>query len=447
MLGFRHLWSFGGVGLILLVLAGCSSSPDTMSTTDQPAYMQLGYDSKGRVVSNYKVGTPYEVAGKWYYPAEDYGYREEGIASWYGPGFNGKRTANGEVYDMNAMTAAHKTLPMPSVVQVINLENNRSIRVRINDRGPFVDGRIIDLSRRAAQLLDVERQGTARVLVELIPDESLTLKNMAMNQSGQKFKTPKVNAAPREPVTAQSLDPPSLPSASRPSIDTKEIAAKTQPSQPSASRPSIETKNIAAKTRPSQPSASRPSIDTKNIAAKTRPSQPTFQQPSVTSVAPTSPSPSIASGSGSGFNLPSVSVSTPDVGPIVESAVRSQTGLAQTAKDLLPSPKDVVNRALENGEAVQPEYMGEVDRLSRPENIELPQGVFIQAGSFADINNARRLEAQLSELGNVFVSMVDVGGQVFHRVRVGPITDNTVADQLLQYMKTEGYGEARILTE
>lgn len=137
----------------------------------------------------------------------------------------------------------------------------------------------------------------------------------------------------------------------------------------------------------------------------------------------------------------------PDVGPIIESAVRSQTGLTQTAKDLLPSPKDVVNRALENGEEVQPEDMVEADRLSRPENIELPQGVFIQAGSFADINNARRLEAQLSELGNVFVSMVDVGGQVFHRVRVGPIPDKTVADQLLQYMQTEGYGEARILTE
>jgi len=374
--------------------------------------MQFGYDFKGRVVTNYKVGTPYEVAGKWYYPAEDYGYREEGIASWYGPGFNGKRTANGEVYDMNAMTAAHKTLPMPSVVQVINLENNRSIKVRINDRGPFVDGRIIDLSRRAAQLLDVERQGTARVLVELILDESLILKNMAMDQSGQKFKTPKINAAPREPVTAQSLDPPSLPSASRPNIETKKIVANTQTSQPTFRQPSA----------PSAP-------------------------PAVTSVAPPSPSPSMASGSGSGFNLPSVSVSTPDVGPIIESAVRSQTGLTQTVKDLLPSPKDIVNRALENGEEVQPEDIVEADRLSRPENIELPQGVFIQAGSFADINNARRLEAQLSELGNVFVSMVDVGGQVFHRVRVGPIPDKTVADQLLQYMQTEGYGEARILTE
>jgi cell division protein FtsN len=334
---------------------------------------------------------------------------------------------------MNAMTAAHKTLPMPSVVQVINLENNRSIKVRINDRGPFVDGRIIDLSRRAAQLLDVERQGTARVLVELILDESLILKNMAMDQSGQKFKTPKINAAPREPVTAQSLDPPSLPSASRPNIETKKIVANTQPSQPSAARPSIETKKIVANTQTSQPTFRQPSA----------PSAP----PAVTSVAPPSPSPSMASGSGSGFNLPSVSVSTPDVGPIIESAVRSQTGLTQTVKDLLPSPKDIVNRALENGEEVQPEDIVEADRLSRPENIELPQGVFIQAGSFADINNARRLEAQLSELGNVFVSMVDVGGQVFHRVRVGPIPDKTVADQLLQYMQTEGYGEARILTE
>ncbi|HZB93752.1 MAG TPA: septal ring lytic transglycosylase RlpA family protein, partial [Stellaceae bacterium] len=101
----------------------------------------------------YKVGQPYEVSGVWYYPAVDWNYDETGIASWYGKEFHGRSTANGEIFDLNALTAAHPTLPMPSIVQVTNLENGRSIELRVNDRGPYVNGRIIDVSRRAAQLL------------------------------------------------------------------------------------------------------------------------------------------------------------------------------------------------------------------------------------------------------------------------------------------------------
>src|SRR5262245_12419431 len=100
----------------------------------------------------YKVGKPYQIAGSWYYPAVDYDYTETGIASWYGPDFHGKDTANGEAYDMNALTAAHRTLPMPSMVRVTNLENGRQIVLRVNDRGPFARSRIIDVSRRASQL-------------------------------------------------------------------------------------------------------------------------------------------------------------------------------------------------------------------------------------------------------------------------------------------------------
>ena len=120
----------------------------------------------------YKIGKPYQIKGIWYYPKVDYSYDRTGIASWYGPGFHGKKTANGEIYDQNGLTAAHKTLPMPSLVQVTNLENGRSLRLKINDRGPFAYGRIIDLSRRGAQLLGFHRKGTARVQVQVLEAES-----------------------------------------------------------------------------------------------------------------------------------------------------------------------------------------------------------------------------------------------------------------------------------
>jgi rare lipoprotein A len=123
----------------------------------------------------YKVGQPYEIDGVTYTPAEDYNYDETGIASWYGPGFHGLRTANGEAYDMNQVTAAHKTLPMPSLVRVTNLDNGRSIIVRVNDRGPFVRNRIIDMSRRGAQLLGYEKVGTAKVRVQIMAPESRAL--------------------------------------------------------------------------------------------------------------------------------------------------------------------------------------------------------------------------------------------------------------------------------
>jgi len=107
---------------------------------------------------------PYKVFGKWYQPLPDSsGFRESGIASWYGEDFHGKKTSSGEIYNMYALTAAHKTLPLGTYVQVRNLENNRRVDLRINDRGPFVRGRIIDLSYRAAKEIDIVASGTARV--------------------------------------------------------------------------------------------------------------------------------------------------------------------------------------------------------------------------------------------------------------------------------------------
>ena len=134
----------------------------------------------GKSRGYYKVGAPYQVNGVWYYPRVDYSYDETGTASWYGEAFNGKSTANGEIFDLTQVSAAHKTLQLPSVVEVTNLQNSRALKVRVNDRGPFAGDRIIDLSRRAAQLLGFERAGTAPVRVRIIKDESIKVAEAAM---------------------------------------------------------------------------------------------------------------------------------------------------------------------------------------------------------------------------------------------------------------------------
>ena len=127
----------------------------------------------------YKIGAPYTVKGVTYYPHVDYTYDRTGMASWYGGEFQGHYTANGEVFDLDQLTAAHTTLPMPSIVEVINLQNNRALRIRVNDRGPFARGRIIDLSRRAAELLGFARSGSAMVRVRVLKEPSLYAAAMA----------------------------------------------------------------------------------------------------------------------------------------------------------------------------------------------------------------------------------------------------------------------------
>jgi rare lipoprotein A len=118
--------------------------------------------------ARYHVGRRYEIGGKWYEPQEDRDYDQQGVASWYGPVFHGRLTANGEVFDRAALSAAHPTLPLPSYVRVTNLENDRSVIVRVNDRGPFARDRLIDVSERTASLLGFHRNGTTRVRVEYV---------------------------------------------------------------------------------------------------------------------------------------------------------------------------------------------------------------------------------------------------------------------------------------
>jgi rare lipoprotein A len=156
---------------LALLLAACAGRYQTAWSPGQiRSSVQQGY---------YRVGAPYEVNGVWYYPAVDYHYDHTGVASWYGSSYDGRLTANGEIFRMNGLSAANPTLPLPSIVRVTNLENGRSLDLRVNDRGPFVGGRILDVSRYAAQLLGFENEGIAPVRVTIRRRQSIEVAELA----------------------------------------------------------------------------------------------------------------------------------------------------------------------------------------------------------------------------------------------------------------------------
>ncbi len=198
----------------VLAVASCATEPT----------QQLG---------RYKVGSPYQIGGVWYYPKEDAFYDETGVASWYGSDFHGKSTANGERYDMNTLTAAHRTLPLPSVVRVTNLDNGRSLRLRVNDRGPYAHGRIIDVSSKASQLLGFQNRGTARVRVQYEGRGVVGAMAPADDDDISSVKPGDVRAAPRGQIASTPLAPPPGASGSNP------IVIDTGP--PIASQPAIAT--------------------------------------------------------------------------------------------------------------------------------------------------------------------------------------------------------------
>ena len=199
------------------LLAACSEAQLALHMTKK---IEQATDNPNQATNGtYKVGNPYQVEGVWYTPREDFNYDETGIASWYGPGFHAQRTANGDTFDQNALTAAHPTLPMPSKVQVTNLATGRTIALIVNDRGPSKRGRVLDVSRRAAQLLGFDANGTARVRVKILPEESLQLAALsgrkgpapvlvAQGTARVAPDAPAVRALPREAVAVSTLDAP-----------------------------------------------------------------------------------------------------------------------------------------------------------------------------------------------------------------------------------------------
>jgi rare lipoprotein A len=307
--------------LVLTVLAGLSACSTPSGQASRTPGAGLGI---------YKVGKPYQVDGIWYYPHEDLSYDETGIASWYGEAFNGRYTANGEIFDLNGLTAAHHTLPLPTIVQVTNLENGRSLTLRVNDRGPFARGRIIDVSRQAAQLLGFERQGTAKVHVRLLESETLQAQAVARRngtEEGPRAQIQVAQAAPRSAVDSQALAP---------------LPGSQATSQPSSSPRSAH-------------------------AAIVEPPVPLAEQP----------------------------------------------------------------------------LSGKVTQAAARPNAQ----IFVQAGAFAQMANAHRVQQRVASLGAASISGVRVNGQDLFRVRLGPVPNVQDADRLLAKVLAAGLVDAQIVVD
>ena len=182
------------------LLSGCGGTGGSRTGgngwSSGPAIETSSYEERG----SYKVGRPYRVFGVWYTPQENFAHSEVGVASWYGADFNGMPTANGEKYDMYAMTAAHPTLQLPSIAKITNLENGRQVVVRVNDRGPFSNSRVIDLSYAAAEALGFARQGTTQVRIDVMPEESRKVAQLARDGADVETQMAALGNAVRRPA-------------------------------------------------------------------------------------------------------------------------------------------------------------------------------------------------------------------------------------------------------
>ena len=236
-----------------LVLANCSAS-EMFSSKESRISQRVSEDAdipKGG--GSYKVGRPYNVRGKTYVPSEDSNYRAEGIASWYGPDFHGRLTANGEIYNMNGYSAAHTTLPLPSYARVTNLGNGKSMIVRVNNRGPFVHNRLIDLSVGTARALGFYGHGLAHVRVEYVGRAPIEGSDDRMLLATLRDGSPA--PAPSKVMVASAK--PFLPASS----ESREVAAPLPAERPfalGAATNRAGSKTASAETKPAKRVAAKP---------------------------------------------------------------------------------------------------------------------------------------------------------------------------------------------
>lgn len=260
----RHFRAFAGSAVLVLALAACGSTgPQGKPTARSPD------DGRG----SYKVGKAYNIDGKTYYPAENWDYDEVGIASWYGPGFHGRPTASGELYDQHATSAAHPTLPLPSIVRVTNLDNGKQVVARVNDRGPFAHSRIIDLSKGAARQIGLDISGTAKVRVQLLRQESETIKQVAMQGGGRDAQM----------AAIANMDAGDQPSYGQPSY-SQPVAVAVAQSAPQG--PTI-AEQIAAREAAERAAAAQPAP----VAAQSVVTQQVLTPPPVQTAAVVQPAP------------------------------------------------------------------------------------------------------------------------------------------------------------
>lgn len=335
----------------------------------------------------YMVGKPYTISGKRYYPKENLSYDRVGVASWYGKDFHGRRTANGETYDMNAMTAAHPTLPMPSIVRVKNLKNGRTVLLRVNDRGPFASDRIIDVSRRAARELGFIRAGTARVRVTILRDRTIALKRKAGYTTVARVSTPMKGPDPMDPTHRDQFKNGTPKDEDTP---TKTVSVANNKSAYDEVVPRHPLKGATETT------------DTSRTAGSTGTGAP----------APTAPAnrrDDLASGPNRGGGNGPVDIRPRDL----------------RAEKRTPAPRVV----------------------AAPTTRATVRRIYIEAGAYTERDRAFKERRKLSSVGKASVSMVNIRDTSFYRVWVGPVKTAEAGDRLLARMVGMGYTGARIVVD
>lgn len=335
----RRLTILALTAAFAVALNSCGGDPKKADAAKRAASKPIGQDAR----SAYKVGRPYTIAGQRHAPRERFRHRESGRASWYGPGFHGKHTANGEIFDKRALTAAHRTLQLPSIVRVTNTGNGKSAVLRVNDRGPYHGDRVLDVSEAAAEALGFRRFGVAFVQIEVLETPSREVARLA--REGARVAT----------------------------LEAVRAAAEAGP-QPMPTRPerNVQLAEIG-----------------KEVGGRR--------------VEATSPSAPMPSGQAPSGQAPSGQASSGQ-------ASSDQTTAAPATAS--PAPGALT---------------------------------FIQAGAFADLANARRLEAKIHAFGETDVVSTLIGGRTIYRVRLGPYVDVADAEVALAQVATAGASGAHLV--
>jgi len=393
-----------------MLLAACASQPEPKGmvykkarSKEYFAESEYGVKASPRVQfmrrggGRDQLGKPYQVRGKWYYPKEDRNYAKVGLASWYGDAFHGRLTANGEVYDMTHLTAAHPTMPLPSYARVTNLETGSSVIVRVNDRGPYHEGRIIDVSERAAQMLDYDKVGTAKVKVEY------------------------VGRAPLDGDDDQYLVASYHPGNNRPDpsdgLPTGVMVAMNGPSPSlSVGAPPAAVPSPGQLTNSGQAFAAQPGLS----------EQPTVQ-------------PAAFSAQGAG------DVVLPDFGPIVPE--RPDLGLPPNSPFAVASLSYADERvkradvfaALDTGGMSPADILQSWKKSNRLE--QAPGSDYVAAGSFDKAAEAKRVAAALEPFGRTEIQRTELDGNDWYAVNVYPDGHGSI-DDLLQAAWSHGAPDA-----
>src|SRR6266481_2570529 len=383
--------------------------------------------------TRYVIGKPYQFDGVWYRPAVDDGYDQTGVASIYPARWAGLATTSGEVYDQNAITAAHKTLPLPSMARVTNLENGRSIVLRINDRGPFVDTQIIELSPAAAELLGIPNQATARVRVQIMAAESAALAaSLGGDAVGRSGGTVPPAPAPVVKVT-------SLPMLTGPAVQALKPVLVPTPPTPTLVAP-------VAALPPTQAPVIPPTLVAPEPAKPVAALPPT--QPPVIPPTPAAPEPAKPVAAPTVTQAPLVPL-TLKAAPATAVSVRivnTVAPAASTPPPVSPPPEPPAAGSgvtASTGTAPLPLTPAAVKALP----VDLPAQIFIQTGAFKAPTEAEQLRIKLADMGKTKIVPTRLGTTQFNAVLLGPISSMAEAHRLLKQIAAMGYPDAVLIIE